>query len=127
MQGIRLAAFFSDSPFVSLFNLERLNICEDSYSRPRWEEDVENIQWLEFLHLFTTVKTVSLSEEFTPRVVPASQDLSGERIMEVLPALQSVFSPESSLSGPVEEALAQFLTARQLSGHPVAVNPRGQE
>jgi len=47
--------------------------------------------------------------------------------MEVLPALQSIFLPESSLSGPVKEALAQFLAARQLSGHPVALNLQGQE
>jgi hypothetical protein len=116
-----------DLPFVSLFNLERLNICEASYSRPHWEEDVEDVQWLEFLHLFTTVQSLCLSEEFTPRIVPALQELSVERIMEVLPALQSIFLRESLLLGPVKEALAQFLTARQFSGHPVAVNPQGQE
>jgi hypothetical protein len=116
-----------DSPFLSFFNLERLEICEGSYSRPHWQEDVENIQWLELLHPFTTVKRLSLSEEFTPRVVPALVELSGERIMDVLPALQSIFLPETSLSGPVKEAFAQFLTARQLSGHPVAVNPQGEE
>jgi hypothetical protein len=87
---------------------------------------VENIQWLELFHTFTTVKRLSLSKKFTPRVVTALQELSGERIM-VLPALQSILLPESSLLGPVKEALAQFLTARHLSGHPVAVNPRGQE
>ncbi|KAI0296046.1 hypothetical protein BC826DRAFT_1006964 [Russula brevipes] len=110
-----------DPPFVSFFNLEQLEIREDSYSQPHWQEDVENIQWLELLHLFTTVKSLSLSKEFTPRVVPALQELPGE----VLPALQRIFLPESSLSGPVKEALAQILTARQLSGHPVAVNPQG--
>jgi hypothetical protein len=116
---------FCDSPFLSFFNLERLEICEGSYLRPLWQEDVENIQWLELLQLFTTVKRLSLSGEFAPRVVPALVELSGERIMDVLPALQSISLPETSLSGsgPVKEAFAQFLTARQLSGHPVAVNP----
>jgi len=116
-----------DSPFLSFFNLERLEICEDWYLRPDWQEDVENIQWLELLRLFTTVKRLSLSKEFAPRVVPALQELSGESIMDVLPALQSISLSETSLSGPVKKALAQFLTARQLSGHPVAVNPEGEE
>jgi hypothetical protein len=95
--------------------------------QPQWQVNVENTQWLELLRRFTTVKSLSLSKEFTPRVVPALQELSGERIMDVLPALQRIFLPESLLSGPVKEALTQFLTARQLSGHPVAVNPPGQE
>jgi hypothetical protein len=47
--------------------------------------------------------------------------------MDVLPALDSVFLPETPLSGPVKEAFAQFLTARKLSGHPVAVNPQGEK
>jgi hypothetical protein len=118
---------FCDSPFLSQFNLERLEICENSYSRPCWQEDVESTQWLELLIPFINVKRLSLSKEFTPRVVPALLELSGERIMEVLPALQSIFLSESSLSGPVKKDLAQFLTARKLSGHPVAVNPQGQE
>jgi hypothetical protein len=120
-----------DSPFFSI-NLENLEICEplsrlwNSRSRSSWQEDVENIQWLDLLHPFTTVKSLSLSRDFTPRVVPALQELSGERIMDVLPALQRIFLFESSLSGLVKEAFEQFPTARQLSGHPVAVNRWGQ-
>ncbi|KAI0288898.1 hypothetical protein BC826DRAFT_650827 [Russula brevipes] len=116
-----------DSLSLSLLNLERLEICENSYFRQHWQEDVEHAQWLELLIPFINVKILSLSKDFTPRVMPALLELSGERIMEVLPALQTIFLSESSLSGPVEKALAQFLTARQLSGHPVAVNPQGQE
>ncbi|KAI0286441.1 hypothetical protein BC826DRAFT_1108872 [Russula brevipes] len=69
-----------DSPFVSLFNLERLEIREDSYLRPHWQEDVENIQWPELFHPFTTIKSLSLSKEFTPCVVPALQELSASVI-----------------------------------------------
>jgi hypothetical protein len=116
-----------DPRFLSLFNLEHLEICEAPYSQPHWQEDVENTQWLDLLRLFTTVKSLSISEEFTPRVVPALQELAGERIMDVLPTLQSISLPESSLSAPVKEAFEQFLVAQQLSGHPVAVNPQGNE
>ncbi|KAI0288901.1 hypothetical protein BC826DRAFT_650996 [Russula brevipes] len=121
-------AQFCDSPFPSLFNIEHLEIGEEKYLRPlHWQEDVEHTQWLEVLRPFTTVKNLSLSKEFIPRVVPALQELSGDGTMGVLPALQSIFLPEVSLSGPVMEALGQFITARQLSGHPVVVNPQGQE
>jgi hypothetical protein len=116
-----------DLPFLSLFNLECLEIWEGSYLPPDWQEDVENIQWLELLRPFTAVKHLSLSWEFTLRVVSALVELSGERIMEVLPALQSISLAKASLSGPVKEAFAQFLTARRLSGHPVVVKQHGFE
>jgi hypothetical protein len=116
-----------NSPFLSHFNLERLEICEWQGIRPQWLVNARNTQWLELLRRFTTVKSLSLSKESTPCVVPALQELSGERIMDVLPTLQSIFLPDSLLLRPVKEALTQFLTARQLSGHPVAVNPPGQE
>ncbi|KAI0290784.1 hypothetical protein BC826DRAFT_970249 [Russula brevipes] len=115
------------SPFLSFFNLERLEICENSSSQSHWEGDVENIQWLDLLRPFTTVKRLSISDEFTPRVVPALVELLGERIMDVLPALQSISLLEASLSGPVKEAFAQFVAARQVSGHPVTVHPQGEE
>jgi hypothetical protein len=117
-----------DSPFLS-FNVEHLEIgdSEASYIGPHSQEDVESAQWLELLRSFTTVKRLSLSEKFTPLVVPALVELSGERIMDVLPALQCIFLSETSLSGPAKEGFAQFLAARKLSGHPVAVNPQGEK
>ncbi|KAI0288913.1 hypothetical protein BC826DRAFT_651389 [Russula brevipes] len=110
------------SPFLFPSNLERLDIREPLYPRPHWQEDVENTQWLELLHPFANVKALSLCGKFTPRIVPALRELSGERIMDVLPRLHSISLLGSSPSGPVKAALTQFLTARRLSGHPVAVN-----
>jgi hypothetical protein len=56
-------------------------------------------------------------------VVQALQELSVERATEVLPALRNLFIEGLESSGPTQEALEQFITARQLSGHPVAVCP----
>jgi hypothetical protein len=115
---------FCDSFFLSLCNFERLDIRGYSYSRRRWKKDVEHTQWLELLHPFATVKSLSLPKEFALRVVRALQELSGERIMGVLPALQEILIPVwSPLLGSfnVKKAFAQFITARQLSGHPVTV------
>jgi len=79
-------------------------------------------QWLEVLQPFTAVKTLYVSKEFTPRIAPALQELVGERATEVLPALQTLFLTNLSLSGPVQDAIDQFVAARQLAGHPVAVS-----
>jgi hypothetical protein len=57
-------------------------------------------------------------------IAPVLQDLVGERVIEVLPALQNIFLPELLSSGPVLEAIQQFLTARQRSGRPVTVHHR---
>ena len=46
----------------------------------------------------------------------------GERAIEVLPALQSLFLEELHPSGPVEEAIGKFVAARQLAGHLIIVS-----
>jgi len=89
--------------------------------RPCWQDDIENIQWLELLHPFTTVKALYLSRGITTRIIPALEELVGESAT-VLPALQSLFLEELHLSGPVQEAIDKFIAARRLSNHPVVVS-----
>jgi hypothetical protein len=88
-------------------------------------DDTENPQWLELLHPFTAVKNLYLSDDITQRISPALQELVGEGVVELLPALQGLFLEEFSPTGPTQEAISQFVAARQLSGHPIAVS-RGQ-
>jgi hypothetical protein len=104
--------------------VERLDICEMGYGLPRWQDDIEDSQWLEVLHPFTALKELHVSREFLPRIAPAFQDLAGERVTEVLPALQSLFLEGLNWypSGPVQEAIEKFVAARQLAGHPIAVS-----
>jgi hypothetical protein len=97
---------------------------EHTYWSVLWEDNVENSQWLELLHPFTAVKDLYMSRSSTPLIVPALQELVGERVTEVLPALQSLFlepsySEDSSL---VQGSIRQFVIARQLAGHPIAVS-----
>jgi len=90
-----------------------------------WQGEVEAIQWQELLHPFTAVKKLTLKSENTVRLVaPALQELAGERATEVLPALQDLFldTEDWRPSGPVKEAIEQFIAARQLCGHPVTVH-----
>ena len=87
-----------------------------------WQDDIENSQWLELFQPFAAVKVLYVSSEFTPRITPALNELVGERVTEVLPALQTLFLEESPLSRPVQEAIGRFVVARQLAGHPLAVS-----
>ena len=85
-------------------------------------ESIENNQWLELLHPFTTVKDLYLSQKLAPHIVPALCESVGEGMTEVLPALQNLFLEKLPSMGPVEEGIGQFVAARQLSGHQVAVS-----
>jgi len=106
----------------SLSTLESLEIAIDHED---WRGEIEVIQWREFFHPFTSVKIMSLQDEASVRlVVPALRELSRERATEVLPALQnlSLTTSGSSPSGPLKEAIEDFIATRQLYGHPVTVH-----
>jgi hypothetical protein len=77
--------------------------------------------WLELLDLFTGTKNLYLSRKLPPRIAPILQELVGERMTKVLPALQKLFLFKHELRGPADEAVGDFLAARQLSGHPIAI------
>ena len=83
--------------------------------------DSESMPWLETLYPFTAVKNIYISWFFAPRIASALQRLGGERARNVLPALESIFLEDLWPSGPVEEAIGEFVAARQLLGHPQAV------
>ena len=103
-----------------IHTVERLYI--QSRLRSSWQDDIESIQWLELLRPFSSVEDLYISSEFTPRIAPALQERVEEGVAEVLPALQTLYLEETPLSGPVQETIGQFVSARQLSGHPVAVS-----
>jgi len=102
--------------------VEHLYILESGFSRLRRQYDIESSQWLELLHIFNAVKDLYISRECAPRFAPALQELVGERVTEVLPALQTLFLEEPLSSGPVQETIRQFITARRLASHPIAVS-----
>jgi hypothetical protein len=106
-----------------LSTLEDLYIYERLYGeQPDWRDNIENTLWLDLLHRFTTVKNLYLSREFAPRIVAALQELVGGRTTEVLPTLQNIFIEELEPGGRVQEDVARFVAARQLSGHSMTVS-----
>ncbi len=112
-------------PPLPTVEILRLGVFNESLdSELEWRDDVENGQWLELLRPFTAAKSLYLSEEFQTDIASALQELVGGRTTEVLPFLQNIFLAGFEPSGAFQEAVAQFIAARRLSGHdPIAVLP----
>src|SRR6266404_2359916 len=69
--------------------------------------------WLEFLHPFTAVKAMRVSEKLVGYLALALENINAE--MEILPALELLCLEGLSLS------IDKFVSARQISGHPITV------
>jgi hypothetical protein len=107
------------SLFPSLYIVEHLYMYGSRSSFPQWQD---LLQWLEILRPFTTVKNFYAVKEFVQHFAIALQGLVGERVTDVLPALESLHLEDLQPPGQVGEAIRQFIAARQLLGRPVAVS-----
>jgi hypothetical protein len=89
-----------------------------------WRAGMDASEWLDLLLSFTAVKHLYLSKLISPLIAFALhwQELTGGRTTEVLPVLQNVFLEGFQPSEPVQERIARFISARQLTDHLVAVS-----
>ena len=101
--------------------VEHLNIIWDEGYGPQDSDVIENNQWLALLRPFTGVKSLYISRVAVPRIALVLQELVGERVTEVLPALETLSLYETT-SGPVQEGIAEFVSARQVAGHPITIS-----
>ncbi|KAI0251546.1 hypothetical protein BJV78DRAFT_1154343 [Lactifluus subvellereus] len=115
-----MAQICKQSSFL-LSIVEQLDI-QFNYLKSTWQVDMEDTQWLELFRPFTGVRTLRIRRELQPLIVPALQELTGERATEVLPALDSLYLEEYEPSGSDQQAIDPFIAARQRSDHPVAVH-----
>jgi len=120
----------SSFPFVS--TMEALHIWGADGRLPSspLAADMETGQWLEILDPFTALKNLHLTERIAAHVCSALQELSGERVTEVLPTLQDLFITcvsSDSLPEGLRKAIKTFLAARRRSGHLVSVHRRDSE
>jgi hypothetical protein len=106
------------NPLHPLSTVEDLHIWDDIDGYPLVDA-TENTLWLQLLLPFTMVKNLYLSKGFAPSIVAA---LVGGRKIEVLPSLQNIFMEGLKPSGSLQENIGQFVAARQLSDHPIAVS-----
>jgi len=109
-------------PQAFITAVEHLYIREVVYSPPDWQDDIENNQWLEFLHPFTALKNLYLSREIVPRMGPALRELAGASMAAVLPALQNVcLESQSWPSESGQEIHRQFFDGQTLSSRPIGI------
>jgi hypothetical protein len=120
-------------PPSRLSTLEDLHIVGHPSSQPDqidhlWDKErqEELNQWLELLRPFSAVKNLYLSEVFAPHIMAALQELVGGRTTEVLPTLRNIFLEGPQPSGPIQEAIGQFIAARQVTGRPIVASPWGR-
>jgi hypothetical protein len=103
----------------------------DRFENVYWRDNGDNVRvsWLELLRPFGAVKNLYLSEQYARIIVPALQELVGNRTTEVLPTLQNIFVEGLQPSGRIQYGIRQFVAARQVTGRPIAVScwvrPRG--
>ena len=113
-----------------LSSLSTLKTLEITVSNRDWQDEVEVIRLREFFRPFTSVEKLVLQSKDSVRlVVPVLQGLAGESATEVLPSLRklNLMPYDQQLSGPAKETIRQFITTRQLYGHPVSVYNLGYQ
>ena len=92
------------------------------YSKLVWKNGaIEDTLWLQLLLPFTAVKNIYLSNEFAAGIAAALKELVEGRT-EILPSLQNIFVEGLELPGSFQESIRQFINARQLSDHPIAIS-----
>jgi hypothetical protein len=109
------------SPF--LFNVERLRVAVGYFDNAvfsDWKDYVDNSQWLEIFHAFSALQHMRVPPRLGEIIASALQELTGERVMDVLPMLRHLYLPSSSAS--TQQEIQPFISSRQHSNHPVTVH-----
>jgi hypothetical protein len=111
--------FSQQLPLLS--HVEQLEIIQSTSANIEWIDnpDMDPSLWLELFHLFIAVQSLHVPEKLMPPVTAALQELTGDRTMEVLPALHSLLLEGLEPSGPVQEGIKSFVASRQQADHPV--------
>jgi hypothetical protein len=106
-----------------LSTAENLFISELFDPRLDWNDDIENIDsWLELLLPFTAVRNLYLSKQIAPHFAPALQEITVGGTTDVLSTLENLYLEGFQPSESVEEDIERFISARQLTNHPVAIS-----
>ncbi|KAI0302758.1 hypothetical protein BC826DRAFT_431857 [Russula brevipes] len=110
------------SPFCSL--IERLDFISNlSPAGLEGDDDIESTtQFIQVFRPFTAIWSLHICRSLVPFIATALQELIGESATDVLPNLRNLFLGGSEIFGTVQEVIQPFVTARRLSGQPVAVH-----
>lgn len=123
-QQLSSLEILSSSPSSPLqpSSFERLDIPNGITSPENWDDDLAKVRWLELLQPFTSAKYLYLGNGIAPHIIRMLRNLVGERATELLPALQRIFVQDCQQFEALRKSMEPFISARQLSGHPVAVH-----
>ena len=111
----------SSFPQALISAVEGLTIVGSHFYRPPGQDGIDSSIWWELLQPFTAVKDLYLFPEIAPRIALVLQMLVGESVMELFPVLQNIFLKDLP-SGVVPEGIKEFVTSRQLVGHPISIS-----
>jgi hypothetical protein len=120
-RALSCLAQICSSSLPSVSSVECFYISEDGEAPLHWQDNIENTRWWDLLRPFTAVKNLYLSKILAPRIAPALRELFRESTPDVLPKLQNIFLENFQPSEPAETAIWQFVSARHVGGHPIAV------
>jgi hypothetical protein len=115
--------------FSYLSHVDKLNVHtfpEGPGAKLGGKNGIDSSQWLELLRPFSGVRSLYVCDELEPLVAAALRELTGERTMEVLPALENILLDELGPSGSAQDDMKPFLAARQLCGRPIVVKRQNQ-
>ncbi|KAH9960048.1 hypothetical protein BGW80DRAFT_1564433 [Lactifluus volemus] len=105
-----------------LSNVERCNVeWTQSWTVPREDMDPSHIQWLELFRPFTSVKSLKISSGLEELIAPALHELTGDRVVEVLPVLRTLSFSRLNYEPKSPNPFEPFFTARKLSNYPVGL------
>jgi hypothetical protein len=104
-----------------LSSVEQLDIL-NGYHDLTLQANVDNTGWLELFRSFAGVRTLRISRNLQSLIVSALQEFTGQMTKELLPALDSLYLQEYEPSGSEEQVMEPFITARQWSGHHLAIH-----
>jgi hypothetical protein len=114
-----------DSSLRPLSTVEDLYIYNHYWELFWKDEAIDDTLWLQLLLPFTAVKRLYLSGEFARGIAAALQEVVGGGITDVFPGLKNIYVKGLRVepsSGHFQENFAQFVAARQLSNHPIAIS-----
>jgi hypothetical protein len=108
-------------PLRTLSTVANLQILNDT-DEHTVVDAIEDTLWLQLLLPFTALKNLYLPREFAPSIAAALKELVGRRKIEVLLSLENIFVKGFVPYRPLQEIFDQFVAARQLSEHPIAIS-----
>jgi hypothetical protein len=99
------------STFLS--SVEQCNVERTRNLTPVPPEDMDHTQWQELFRPFTSVRSLEISPGLEGLIAPALQELTGDRVMEVLPLLRTLSFSRLDSEPKSPNPFELFITARQ--------------